>query len=210
MKLNIIVFPLLIIIFPSKSAYQSNVNEPQSVKSLLNPKSSFQLAAINQFSDCFVFVINFRGLDINYRTITAPIVLLHYFSLPGKHYLYPIELNPYRSNTISEKQLTILASQSSQSSNSTLRIREIESVNYLDLLFRNLLRLGNKNTQCEAQVYLEPPTEHSQKSLFYESSYTGKLIKVPFWVYFVTRYVEVMWKLNFINTTPKYSILIYK
>lgn len=118
MKFNKLVFVLILIICNAKPTFQLEFKKLQSVNSFLHQESSLQLAAIDHFSECFVFVINFRGLDINYRAITTPIVLLRYFSFPGKFHLYPIELNPYKFNTISEKLLNVLASLNPQRSNS--------------------------------------------------------------------------------------------
>lgn len=46
--------------------------------------------------------------------------------------------------------------------------------------------------------------------MYYEQENMGKVIKEPFWVYFLILYEKVNWKLKFLNTNPKLSILIYE
>lgn len=53
-----------------------------------------ELGLINAFTGCIVQLINFLGKNINFKILTTPIILLHYFSFLNAINLYPIELLP--------------------------------------------------------------------------------------------------------------------
>lgn len=147
---------------------------------MCNIKPGFQLGVINQFPDCFVYVINFPGFDINIEALSNPFVLLRYFSFFEAFYLYPVELSPYNingiSNFTSENQVTTPAIQTRLQNNSTLSLsqRKNTSATYLDIVLRNALKWASKNCHYEVHIYLQPPrpfTDHVLRARKHGKSY---------------------------------------
>ncbi len=201
----LIIFITRIVVMSALQLYFDNT---KITKQFTEPHSDLQLSVVNQFSDCFVYVINFPSFDINSHAVTNPFVLLRYYSFSGTYELYPSEHEC--SNLTVEVQETKKNRQILKEKNALICQRRNTSIIYLNSIFREELKRAYKNSRCEAQVYLDPPTEDTLPSLYHEDEYLGKVIKDTFWVNYEIQYLKPDWKFNYINTTPKISIFIYE
>lgn len=175
-----------------------------------------ELSIANTFSGCLIHIINFQGLNVNVTSITEPVVLLCYFSFPTQELLYPIESIPVTINHISRRlqslNFTLFKSGIKiKLSNKTVLFTRNESNSYIEstLNVKKAFRLSAKNSNCEANVYLYPPSRTSYPSLYIKYLSYGLLLKDPFWIFHsFNSDANEKWRYTYMNSIPKYSIRV--
>ncbi len=177
--------------------------------------SDNQAAVLNAFSGCSIQVVNFQGIDINFNRIHQPLILLRYFSFPNELLLYPIEMGPKNNeeflNLYLEKLLAQFQKSSTTHSKNASFLFDLEtSLKYVTLLLQNNFRISIKNTNCNANIYIQPPDAMAAPHLYYPNEQLGMALKDPFWIVHDVDYENQNWKQHNINTVPKYSLLIYE
>lgn len=155
------------------------------------------------FPSCIIRVINFRGLDIDFSNLSQPITLLRYFSFRNDLPLFPYEwsLQNFMSQTMQSKPRT--------PKNNTFSLDMKSSRRYIALTLRNKFQLKMKNMNSEANIYLHPPNSKHDKSTYLNTNSLGTILKDPFWIdIFLNLASKQTWKLDYMSTMPKYSLLI--
>lgn len=128
-----------------------------------------------------------QGLNIDFLSINEPIIVLRYLSFFDSWYLYPFELNTNEAKNLSRFDLKSF-------------YRTVAD-NYVSLVDYEILRSTNKNTNCEANIYLHPLNERSA-SYLYKNDYRSNNLKTPFQLNLKKA------SLNHLNSITKYSLLI--
>lgn len=168
---------------------------------------------VNTFSDCIITLINFRGVDINFSILNTPIVLLRYFSFKKGWFLFPDELRPPHSHnfneyisesTVSRKKNRIIISRKNQ----TIKLSIRTSLKYMHFIQSWNFRTSLKRTTCEVNIYLHPGNIYTDPYIYFKHEYFGIMIKDPFWIDYEEKWEVQSWRLEFINSIPKYSLLI--
>lgn len=72
----------------------------------------------------------------------------------------------------------------------------------------NSFRLSNKNRKCEAKIYLHPLNQNYASHLCFNEPMLRTVLKDPFWVNFNLNFEVQNWRRNYLNTLPKYTLLI--
>lgn len=70
-----------------------------------------------------------------------------------------------------------------------------------------IFRVRVKEIYCEAAIYVNPPRQHNHPIMYKNSKHDGNILKEPVWIR-TAIYEEHRYKFNFINTVPKYALLI--
>lgn len=171
-----------------------------------------ELNIASTFSGCLIQIINFRGSNVNFSNITQPIVLLRYFSFPNQPLVYPIEMSYAKPNDtlMGLQNLNLAVFEAKNMNNKTLFPRNVNTEYIQSTLNVNKsFRLSIKNTNCEANIYLHPPSQTNNPSLYHEDINLGLMIKDPFWLNYDLNYdLEEKWRYGYMNSIPKYSLLI--
>lgn len=84
--------------------------------------------------------------------------------------------------------------------------QKIDYDDYILPLLGDYFRMGTKNTNCEANIYLHPPNEETDPTLYQPYRGMGQVFKDIFWSYYWIRHPEKKWQESFLNTRPKYSL----
>lgn len=179
------------IIYPIKNCVGTNViaNDPMDLKNDDN-------IIANTFSDCMIHIINFRGLNVNFTVLKTPIVLLRYVSFLNNFFIYPIEMFPKTTSTLLQSGTT----------NKSLSI--YQGVKYVSNISSIYFKLGNKNVHCELNIYLNPLNTERLPGLYYKYGILGTILKDPFWTNLRINAKREDWKRDYLNTIPKYSLLV--
>lgn len=172
------------------------------------PKTNDSIPLVNSFTDCLINVWNFGGLNVNFSTISQPVVMYHYLSFPGTWLLYPFEMSPYQTDKVSswvlETNLTeIMTTGRMMVNNKTIWFTWERGFKYLEFPFKTSFRLSIKNTNCEANLFLHPPNKQHSPHMF-----SDEMLKNPFKSYFVVQHQKINWQFDYINTIPKYFFLL--
>lgn len=165
----------------------------------------------NAFSGCTNRMINFCGLTINFNYFKQLVVLMRYFSFPSDYLIFPFELSPKNNEQLTEAILStdmdrLETTRTLQLNNVTLFLPEEIASNYMDIMAIGMA-LTTRNTNCQANINLHPPNQKNGKLLYFRHHFLKIIIKDPFWVQLLYKKSE-RWRRDFINTTPKYSLLI--
>ncbi len=180
---------------------------------------NYGLSTVNSFDRCIIRIINFVGLDINFEVLSQPIMLIRYHAfLTGKS-LLPFEMlsqKPERIILWALLQKKINALKLKLLKDEDFTVKDIRTLTdhqtftkrYIRLTQTDQIRMGSKNKKCETDIYLQPPNEKSAPFLYYEDTSLGNVIKDPFWINHLSNNEHEVWKHNFVNTIPKYSLLL--
>lgn len=79
---------------------------------------------------------------------------------------------------------------------------------YANLIFSWKFRKSLKRTNCETNIYLHPGNVRSDPNVYYYDRALGLMINDPFWVDYKITWRNQSWKINYLNSVPKYSLLI--
>ncbi len=141
--------------------------------------------------------------------------LLRYFSFPNDLLLYPIEMDSKTIDKIMnlwfEKNLAEFQKGSVIHSKNASFLFDLEtSLKYLTLLLQNNFRISIKNTNCNANIYIQPSDAMTMPHLYYPNEQLGMALKDPFWIVHDVDYENQNWKQHSINIVPKHSLLMYQ
>lgn len=182
------------------------------VPSQMQQSATTDISIVNTFSGCFINVINFNGLDINFPIITQPIVLQRYFSFPGTWLVFPFEMSPSQSyqNTRSVLITLLLNNRIVTYKNKRIFLDHELSLKYvLNILSNSRVLTTNKNTNCETGIHFHLPYQNRDSFLYEMDENLGILLKEPSWLGAWRNPVWLRWRPNLINSVPRYSLLIY-
>lgn len=130
---------------------------------------------LNSFTGSLVHVINFPGLNIKFTEVSLPIPMYRYFSKHDTRLIFPFETFSIQIDYLYKHFGT----------NMTL-------INYINAVLENLgkkyigqysthsFRSSSKSLNCEAHIYLQPPTEAKSPGPYYNGLTWESLIKDPF------------------------------
>lgn len=165
------------------------------------------ITVLNSFPGCSQNVINYRGLNIDFSRIFQPVILFHFLSFPKTWFLYPFEMSPFQNDKLSNWVLTadlteIMATGKITVNNKTTWFTAVKALKYFRILQNVRFRLSLRKTHCEVNLHLHPPSKKFSSHLFF-----GDTLKNPFQLYHFGD-SSLYWHIDYINTIPKYSILI--
>lgn len=123
--------------------------------------ASSDIKLLNTFSGCYINVINFYGLDINFLILTQPIILQRYFSFLYLLDLFPYEMGPTEShkNLIWTINTFFLHNKKVIYQNRTIILNhDLSSNNVENVLANDKLRSFKKKLRCNN---LLKSTEHT-------------------------------------------------
>lgn len=165
---------------------------------------STEIGIVNAFSSCITHVINFPGYNLNYSILNAPILLLRYFSYPYGRIIFPSEFPSYYEMHKLQKQRRYKKANAMFKNLPTYK----DGLQFVRQYFTESFQLSSKNLNCEANIYLHPPTQRSNPHLYDKSSFWESVIKHPFWVGIIEDFDIHKWKKDYLNNIPRYSILV--
>ncbi len=170
------------------------------------------LTIINKFTGCTIRVTNFQGLDINGLALTEPIILLRYFSFHNDWLLYPYELSPIEPDKLVRKYSGKLLARFKKNRrikirNATTSFHYKVSNSYVNNILSQYPLYPNKNTNCEANIYLHPPNRKFNQYIYSAHHLLGHVLNDPFWFNFYFNYERERLKTQYLITRPKYSLL---
>ncbi len=173
-----------------------------------------QISLINAFSGCSIQVINFHGIDINFKRVYQPLILLRYFSFPRETWLYPIEMSPQKTDEILgwltiPRFVEFKKTRTIHFKNKSFLFDTETSQKYLKLLLNKNLKISIKNTNCNANIYIQPPHAFTSSHFYFRIQYLGDVLKDPFWTVVAANFENQKGKQDYINTVPNYSLLMH-
>ncbi len=166
----------------------------------LNDPIRKQLTIINAFTGCNVRVINFKGSTIDFELIQIPVILLRYISYCGQEHLYPFELGPEYS--------ALKIHNLSNCPYVTTENLKLPSDQLVTQSLTDSFQLTSKNKDCEANVYLDPPTEQESPELYSKNRFWNSILKNPVSTHTITTKQTLAWKYHYFNTVSTISLLI--
>lgn len=139
--------------------------------SLENPKQ--QTAILNAFGGCNIRVMNFKGLSIDFKIAKQPFILIRYLTHCKTDNTYPYELGSTYSDLESQN-----SSSCSKGNNTQVNLPPDQvASNYVWETRTESFQLTSKNNVCEANVYLEPPTQQDSPQMYMYRYILGKSLK---------------------------------
>lgn len=152
--------------------------------------SEQQNAILNAFTGCNIRVINFNGLNIGLEIVKEPFMLIRYLTHCKTDRIYPFELG----STYSELKLPNSSSCSDGKTDEVNLPPDSVANTFVSQTLTESFQLTSKNKICEANVYLEPPTEQDEPQMYMYGYYWGKVLKDPIEVYYDISWRDQRWK----------------
>lgn len=82
------------------------------------------------------------------------------------------------------------------------------SKKYIRRMAEHRFHSATKNSRCEAKIYLNLPSFKNEQNFYYNDFNLKTVVKDPFWINLKTNNKIEQWRKSFLNTMPKYSLLI--
>lgn len=165
---------------------------------------SKQTSIVNAFAGCNIHLMNFQGQNIDFEILKEPIILLRYTSICPDVLLYPFELH--------SKYLALrshnLSSCHNAFTNKEKLLPQLTGIKYVTQTLTEAFELTSKNKNCEANLYLHPPTEKSYPQMYWKKWFWTSFLKNPFLVNYAINLEHQRWKFDYISTVPMISLLI--
>ncbi len=177
-----------------------------SISATINPslKNHSQQIVINAFAGCNIRVINFRGLNIDFKVVKEPILLLRYLSHCETDNLYPYELGSVYSVLRKQNSSTCL---NANTENVKLPPKQV-AISYVAQTLSDSFHLSSKNKNCEANVYFHPQTEQTSPQMYSKHRHWGSALKHPILINYQITLKVFYWKPEYLSTVPLVSLLI--
>lgn len=146
------------------------------------PHSFNDVGTLNAFPDCLTRVINFNGLNIDFRIISHPIVLLRYFTFIGVDNLYPFELKSSKAQTFLEWVSKMNVSRFKKkgflsTNNNALQFYNPLALDWFRLTVTDQFNMMARNQNCEANIYWNPRNQYQARNLYRKQVYYGIALK---------------------------------
>ncbi len=164
-------------------------------------EQSSDIGIVNAFSGCIIHVINFPAHNLDYSILKVPLILLRFFAYGHGNLIYASEFpSYYEMRKLQNKR---------QFKKADTMLKKLPSpkdgLKFVRPTFTEYFRLSTKNLNCEANIYLNPPTEQENPHLYTKSFKWSSIIKDPFWVSYIKDYDIHKWKVEFLDSILFYS-----
>lgn len=143
---------------------------------------------LNTFNGCIIRIINFSGRNLNGFILQQPILLMRYLSFPKTFTIYPYEL---QNNYSAVERF----------------FRHEKYLVYMQASYNNHFIVSNKIYKCEAEVFLEPPKNNKDNSMFQMDEVYHSL-KHPYQIWHEIVRHEENWRNRYINTVQIFTVLV--
>ncbi len=163
-----------------------------------------QITVVNAFRGCRIRVINFRGLAINFQLVNEPIMLIRYSSTCINKRLYPFELG---SAYPALNWQNLSTCQDTTADYVKLPSRKV-ATKYVANTLSDKFQIKTKNRFCEANIYIQPPSELNSPQMYNQKWRWESVLKNPILIDTKLTYAVSKWKQNYLNTVPMISLLI--
>ncbi len=156
------------LVFPRKSKFTFSTVDP-SPKHLIHQQNGI----LNAFTGCIIRVINFERPNIIVQLVKEPVLLLRYLSYCHTNYLYPFELGSTYSVLGRHN-----ASTCDKFSASKFKLPPYQvTYNFVTRTLSESFQLKSKNQNCDANIYLYPPSEQHFPQTYFKNSDRESILK---------------------------------